>query len=408
MDVPKPRRHFAMDHRRWIIAVGILFAIAAMLGWLLLRGDEPERRVELVVERQAIDFPIEALGSLQPRSVVVLALEVDGTVRTISASPGDRVAKGQRIAVLANERLLADAEAARSRFLQAEAQHTVAEATAEAQAVDEQAAFARSKAALRFAESEHAARRASFEKGVISRLSLEESLARLEMAKADHRAAQLRLATGERLRNARVAVEAEARRSAEDSLERLRYLSSRLTITAPVAGVLSALELEVGQALVAGTKIGRVIEPKGFIALVRVPEDLAPMIGVGTPARLDVGSEVLGGSVARVNPVVDQGFRSVEIAIEDDLSKLGAFADQTSLRATLRARAEDGTLSIPYQPGIRPGQRVRMVAVSQGAQGETRDIVLGARLGDRIVVRSGAVQGERLLLVLDPVEGATP
>lgn len=401
MDVPKQAPPPGARGRIPIVAGAVLVSVLALTAWIGLGGTDSGQRLEFVVERKLIEFPIDALGSLQPKSVVVLALEVDGTVRELLVSPGDRISKGQRIAVLANDRLLAEVEAARYRSLQADAQYTVVEATAEAQSVDEKAALARSRAALRFAESEHSARKASFEKGVISRLSLEESLARLDVARADHEAAQLRAQAGRRLRAARSEVEGEVRRSAKDSLERLVTLKSKLDVTAPATGVLSTLSLEVGQALTAGTKIGRVIGSEGFIAVLRIPEDLAPMVGPGTSARLELGSETFEGRVVRVSPVVEQGFRLVEVAIEDADSRLAAFADQTSLRATLQARTEEALLSIQYAEGISPGQVIPMLALPENGPAEARDIVLGARLGDRIIVRSGAVSGERLAYTAD-------
>lgn len=399
MDLPKPVKQ--ATGRRVRLAAGAALAITLVTAFLLLSpGDRGSTR-ELVVERRALEFSVDALGALEPQRAVVLALEVDGTVRELFASPGDSVSKGQRLARLSNEQLMADVDAARSRLLQAEAQFAAAEATAAAQAIDDRASVARSAAMLRFAQSEYDAREATFEKGIISRLSLAESLARLESAQADNEAAQARGRAGARLQAARLSLEREALSNARENMQRMDDRKAALELVAPVDGILSALDLVVGQALASGARVGRVIEPRGFLALLQVPEDLAPMISAGSAARLEIASQQFSGRVTRVRPVVQDGFQTVEVAIDPSETSLAAFADQTSIRAQLYAKTADQPLSVAFVQGARAGQTLNLEVISTGGERERKDVLFGPRMGDRMVIRAGVSEGATIVLPTD-------
>jgi|GEM_PF-1732087 len=409
MDLPKPAKK-RLGPPALVAAAGTAAALAAVVvaAFFLLSDGERGSSRELTVERRTIEFGIDALGTLEPQGAVVLALEVDGTVRELFASPGDRVSKGQRLARLSNEQLMADVDAARSRLLQAQAQLAAAEATAAAQAIDDRASVARSAAMLRFAQAEYAAREATFEKGIISRLSLAESLARLESAQADNEAAQARGEAGARLQAARLSLEREGLSNARESMQRMDDRKSGLELVAPVDGALSALDLVVGQALTSGARVGRVIEPRGFLALLQVPEDLAPMISAGSAARLEIASQEFSGKVTRLRPVVQDGFQMAEVSIDPGESSLGAFADQTSIRAQLYARTSEEPLSVEFIDGMRAGQTLRVDVVSLDGERERKDVLFGSRMGDRMIIRAGVTQGGTIFLPTDAAGNVKP
>lgn len=401
MDVQKTSAHISTLRKRVLHGAVLFSAIVAIVvsaAWLI-RSEEPTF-LQLPVERGAVDLSIDALGELRAKSVMSVTLEVSGTVQSISAAPGDRLSKGARIGTLTNMELEQELAAARYRHLQARAQRSVVEATSEATVIDHQASLLRAEASFRFAESEYAAKRSSFDKGVISRLSLEESSARLEAAQTDQSAARKRLIAAQRLRNAQVQVEAETLKGAADTLDRLEYLKSRLIIVSPVDGVLGNLDLEVGQAIEAGTSIGRIIEPKGFSAMVRVPEDLASMVEAGSAVNVEMGAKEVVGTVERVNPVVTEGFRLVEISIDAIEPSIEEWADGTSLRASIRVSTSDSTLSVEAHPATTPGQAAELEVLSGDGEIARREVVFGRRIGSRLEVVSGAQRGDTLRIPL--------
>lgn len=81
------------------------------------------------------------------------------------------------------------------------------------------------------------------------------------------------------------------------------------------------LPLEVGQHLMPGTMVARVIQPNHLIAELKVPETQARDVQIDQPALIDTHNGTAPGTVMRVDPGVQNGTVTVDVRLTEDLPK---------------------------------------------------------------------------------------
>ena len=124
------------------------------------------------------------------------------------------------------------------------------------------------------------------------------------------------------------------------------------------------------------------------------PED-AQRLKVGTPARVAVGAVAVPGRVRLFAPVADAQSRRVAVFVA-----LDAHAD---LRANLLLRGQfllgkEDVWTVPVSALVREDGQDFVVLVEAGNRVRRQALVLGERLGDRVVVQEGLPDGARFVL----------
>jgi HlyD family secretion protein len=99
-------------------------------------------------------------------------------------------------------------------------------------------------------------------------------------------------------------------------------------VRASLGGVLQQVPVEVGQQVAPGTNLARVAQPGRLKAVIKVPETQARDVQIGQSASVDTRNGVVEGRVARVDPAVQNGTVTVDVALAGPLPK-GARPDLT-------------------------------------------------------------------------------
>ena len=109
-------------------------------------------------------------------------------------------------------------------------------------------------------------------------------------------------------------------------VERFRAISrfghqqlESLRVRAGTSGVLQELPLEVGQWVTPGTTLAKVADPTRLKAVLRIPETQAKDVLIGQPASIDTRNGVIEGSVVRIDPAVQNGAVTVDVALNGAL-----------------------------------------------------------------------------------------
>jgi Cu(I)/Ag(I) efflux system membrane fusion protein len=230
-----------------------------------------------------------------------------------------------------------------------------------------------------------------------------------ELLAARHLAAVVDSNDLEAIRSSQALVEAGRRRLAYwdisagqiERLERTGQVTKTLTLTAPVSGVVLEKMIVAGQSVMAGMKLYRLADLSTvWIEAAVFEQDLA-LPRVGSAVRVEVtalpGRE-LRGVVSFISPTVDKESRTarVRVALANRSGDL-----RPGMYATLLIDAAEGgggeVLSVPSEAVVMTGERnLVFVATEQGAL-EPREIVVGARAGDRFAVLRGVAEGERVV-----------
>ena len=109
----------------------------------------------------------------------------------------------------------------------------------------------------------------------------------------------------------------QAKQAAQLKLNQVEALHVR----AGMSGVLQQLPLEVGQRVVPGANLARVADPTKLKAQVKIAETQAKDILISQKATIDTRNGVVQGHVTRVDPAVEQGTVTVDVAFDGTLPK---------------------------------------------------------------------------------------
>ena len=203
-------------------------------------------------------------------------------------------------------------------------------------------------------------------------------------------------ATDERLQK----VQMDQLRIAGDQLKKNLEVASRnmdaLNVRAPVAGKLTAFDLEVGQALSRGVNIGQIDDPESFKVTANIDEFYLSRVDIEQTASLSVAGEDFNLRVRKIYPQVTNGTFEVDLIFVD--TEPDSIRRGQTLQLNLQLGSPSDSLLIPngafYQD--TGGNWVFVVTVD-GARAVKRNVRLGRRNLKFIEVLDGLEAGERVI-----------
>lgn len=204
--------------------------------------------------------------------------------------------------------------------------------------------------------------------------------------------------------NAQVAATEAQARQLEAMLGQARQARGNAVITAPVAGVIGKVFVEVGDIAAPQIPICSIVDLDRVKIIVRVPEPDLPLLRVGQPAEVEIAArpgKPLHGEVSRVGPVLDRLSRtaSLEIDMENPEHEL-----KPGMLARVRVEVErrDGVVWAPKDAltvtNEREGdQSLYRAVVVEGGKAKERLVLLGLEDEGRVEVIRGLAAGETLV-----------
>ncbi|MFZ5606382.1 MAG: efflux RND transporter periplasmic adaptor subunit [Pseudomonadota bacterium] len=172
-----------------------------------------------------------------------------------------------------------------------------------------------------------------------------------------------------------------------------------ITIRAPIAGAIQALDVRSGMSLGAGMPLARIngIDPVWIEAA--VPEHSAGTIAVGNPAHVTLAAYPgvrLTGKVTAILPEMNIDSRTLRVRVElpnhDGRLRAGMFA-QLGLGTSNDAPA----LLVPSEAVIRTGTRNIVLAALGGGRFQPIEVKLGREAGGKVVVLDGLTEGQSVV-----------
>lgn len=190
-----------------------------------------------------------------------------------------------------------------------------------------------------------------------------------------------------------------------DQIDALDVSLSQARTRAPISGVVTARNAEVGEFANPGTPLARIVDISTIIVKVGLPERDISFVseGMEIPVTVVATGQELTGTLTRIGVEAHPASRTFPIEVSLDNSS-GA------LRAGMRAivdipkRAYRDAVVIP-RDSVLQGIEGTEVLIVVGEAVEKRDVTLGAGRGNFVVVESGldgteslVVRGHRLLV----------
>ena len=332
------------------------------------------------------------LVSEQARWVVATTA---GRVERVLVRPGQTVEANDVLLVLSNPDVQVEGLDAERQLSAAQSELTTLRSTLQTQILDQQATLATTRSQHREAQRQLESYRELSGRNLISAH---------ELAGAEDKATELetRLRIDEeRLRILEASLE-DRIGAQREQVDRLRSISSfqherarSMEVRAGASGVVQDLTLEMGQWVMPGQTLARVAEPGRLMAELRVAETQARDVAVGQAARIDTRNGVVGGHVRRIDPAVQNGTVTVEIALDGELPR-GARPDLT-VDGVIEIERLDQVLHV-NRPAGALAEATRGVFRIEGAEATRVPVRFGRASPTVIEVRAGLRPGDVIVL----------
>ncbi len=203
--------------------------------------------------------------------------------------------------------------------------------------------------------------------------------------------------TDARMQETQLAFLQTASSQLQDNLVLARRSLDALNVRAPVSGKLSGLDVEVGQSIQRGGRLGQIDDPESFKLRVEVDEFYLNRVDIGQAAVVERGRERYELSVAKIYPQVSNG--QFELDLLFDSGEPEDIRRGQTLQATLTLGDSAQALLIPngafYQD---TGGNWLFVLNEEGSEAVRRSVRLGRRNAKYIEVLDGLERGERVIV----------
>ena len=185
--------------------------------------------------------------------------------------------------------------------------------------------------------------------------------------------------------------------SLTDIVEFNRDRVASMEVTAGVSGVLAELPLDEGQWVQSGETLARVVQPGRLKAEVRIPQTQAQDIAAGQVAYIDTRNDTIVGQVVRIDPSVQNGTVTIDVALPPDLPR--SARPDLSIDGNVVIQRLDNVTYVGRPAYGQANQRVGMFkVVEDGQYAERVSVRLGASSVNEIAVLEGLKEGDIVIL----------
>ncbi len=402
MDVPRVGVAAKKRKRRIIvIAASVVCLILATIAISRLRSAVPSVDRSTVwidtVKRGSMVRQVRGLGTLVPEEIRWIPANTEGRVEKIIIWPGARVESDSVILELSSPELEQAAHDAELQATASEAELTTLRATLQRGLLDQEATTAEAKSDYEQAKMERETNDQLAKNGLIAELQYKTSKVKEAALANRNEIEQKRLSFAHDSIDPQLA----SKQAAVDQAKQLAKLKAdqveALHVRAGMSGVLQQLAVQIGQRMKVGDNLARVADPTKLKAQVKIAETQAKDIQVNQPAVIDTRNGTVNGHVTRVDPAVEEGTVTVDVAFDEPLPK-GARPD-LSVDGTIELERLDNVVYVGRPAFGQENNTVGMFKlVNDGAEAVSIPVKLGKSSVNTIEILNGLQPGDQVIL----------
>jgi HlyD family secretion protein len=404
MDIARPEFKERKRKRQVAIASGVVVAVAA-LTVLVLRLKPAAPTVERgtvwtdTVKRGSMLRQVRGIGSLVPsqESVLQIPSQTEATVVRIRMLPGSLVKPDTILMDMTNPQVEQEAVDARLQWKAAEAEYQSQRMKLESDLMTQKAGAATVTADYTQAQLQSQTDKSLYDLGVISGLAYKASKGKADELTIRNNLADQSIASTQKSIDAQLA-EQQAKVDQMKTLADLK--ASRLDalkVRAGIEGVLVEMPLHVGEHVLPGTMLAKVIQPNHLMAELKIAETQARDVQIGEPASVDTHNGLISGTVMRVDPGVQNGTVTVDVKLTSELPK-GARPD-LSVDGTIDLERLDNVLYVGRPAFGQENSTISLFKLDGDGHDATRvPVKVGRASVNSIQVVEGLHEGDTVVL----------
>lgn len=312
-----------------------------------------------VVQPQYFDRSLEVLGELQAQATVEVMSRISGRLEQVIPYRGDRVEKGQLMAVLEDADL-------QQQILRQDAAIAVAKA-----------ALSREEATVDNLELQLRRFEKLYDEELVSLQDLEDMQSRVRVAVSQKNLAAAQVD------------------QAQAALRELNVQQEQTRIYASLSGFVGQRFLEPGAVVSPSTPIVSILNLDRVKTIVAVPETALDAISLGLASSITIDAfpdRQYKGSITRISPFLDPETRSADVEIEipnpEHLLKPGMFA-----RASIDVNVRTQSMAIPRAALLTRGDQQGVFLLQDGSRVQFRTVEIGRIQGENVEILRGVDPG---------------
>jgi len=404
MDIARPDLKLKKKRRLifWSALIAVLLGVVAIsVGKLKPAAPEVERSTVWTdsVKRGSMLRQVRGLGSLIPSQEFTrqLPAEIEATVVRVLKLPGSLVTADTVLLEMSNPQVEQAAVDAKLQLKAAEAEYQSLRVKLQSDLMNQKAGAATVTADYTQAKLQAETDKALYDLGVISGIAYKNS-----KSKADELTTRNDI-EGERLDINQKAIESQlAEQQAKvDEIRALAELKQKqldsLRVRAGIEGVLVDLPMQVGQHVLPGTMLAKVVQPNHLMAELKIAETQARDVQIGQPALIDTHNGTVAGKVTRVDPAVQNGTVTVDVTLTDELPK-GARPD-LSVDGTIDLEKLENVLYVGRPAFGQENSTISLFKLDSDGKGAVRvPVKVGRASVNSIQILEGLREGDTVIL----------
>jgi HlyD family secretion protein len=404
MDIERPE--FKRQRRRRnivLLAVGIVVLAGVTIGVSRLKPAAPEVERGTVwtdtVKRGPMLRQVRGLGSLIPSQEFTrqIPAETEATVVRIRMLPGSQVQAESILLEMSNPQVEQAALDAKLQLKAAEAEYQSLRVKLQSDLMNQKAGAATVTADYSQAKLQADTDKALYDLGVISGLAYKNSKSKADELTTRNDIEDQRLDINQKA----IATQLAEQQAKVDQIRALSELKEKqleaLKVRAGIEGVLVDLPLQVGQHVLPGAMLAKIVQPNHLIAELKVAETQARDVQIGQPASVDTHNGVASGTVMRVDPAVQNGTVTVDVKLTGELPK-GARPD-LSVDGTVDLERMDDVLYVGRPATGQENSTISLFKLDSDGKGAVRvPVKVGRASVNSIQVLEGLHEGDNVIL----------
>jgi len=346
--------------------------------------------IQQIVGSEAILFPLQQ-AAITPK--------ISAPVKKFYANRGDRVHKGQLLAVLENRDLAAAALDNQGTYEQAQATYGLATSSSlpeewKKAELDVQT----SRQALDAEQTVFDSRQQLYREGALARKDLDATAVSLAQAKAQYQIAEQHLAA---LQTAGKQDQLKAAKgqltSAEGKYEGAAAQLAYSEIRSPIDGLVTDRPSYAGEMPPAGTPLITVMETAIVVAHAHIPQSEAAVLQVGDPATITASGDIhVSAKVSLISPAFDPNSTTVEIWVEAP-NPDGRLRPGSSVSVAIVARTLKNVVIVPTSALLKTPEGATTVMIVIDNRAHQVAVETGVQQGGRVEITNGLSGGETVI-----------
>jgi multidrug efflux pump subunit AcrA (membrane-fusion protein) len=348
------------------------------------------RRGEMVIE-------VRGPGTLVPEHVRFITAVSAGRVDRLRAQPGQIVQPQTVLLELSNPDVQIQSLQAEEQLTAAQAQLLTLRTALQVERLAQEGTVATARTV--YADAKRQA-------NVAGSLVAQQLIAVNEAALAKDRAAEAETRLGlEQERLAMITQTIDSKVAVQRSqVDRLRAIAAfqqnvvrSLEVSAGDSGVVSDLTLQLGQWVLAGTVLAKVVQPGKLKAVLQIPETQAKDVAIGQRATIDTRNGITRGRVVRMDPNAINGTVVVDVALDGPLPP-GARPD-LSVDGTIEIDRVRNVLYTGRPASSQPNSTIAMFKLTaDGDHADRVQVQLGRTSASTMEIKRGLSVGDSVVL----------